>query len=470
MIFNTFEFLWLFPTIFAVCWIVAKTEKDKVYPKIGNLVLVALSYGLYIKYDPVYVLVLLGVTAISYLAGLGIERYACSKKKVIMVAGVVAAALPLLVFKYYNFLTTVLTDLLSNVGVSVGLPGLNIAMPLGISFFTFIAIGYVVDVYRGNIKAERNWWDFMLFVGFFPQIASGPISKAADLLPQIKAVRKFDYAQAVEGCKWLLWGMFMKVVVADNIGQQVDLVCTSYQTKGGLDCLLTMLIYPMQMYGDFAGYSFMALGVGKLLGFDLVNNFRQPFFSKSITEFWGRWHISLSTWLKDYVYISLGGNRCSKLKNYFNILVTFLVSGLWHGANYTYLVWGGIHGVVQVVEKATGWNKLQSRKLLAPVQIIITYLVFAISMVFFRMPTLSDGINVYKRMFDDHTFTVDGLNFVYLCIIIVFIKDLSDAFNLRSMQPMESKFTVVRWSSYLLIMLMIAASGVFGGSFIYSGF
>lgn len=470
MIFNTFEFLWLFPLIFAIYWIVAKSEKDKVYPRIGNLLLVALSYGLYIKYNPVYVLVLLGVTAISYLAGIGIERYVCSKKKVIMSAGVVAAALPLLVFKYYNFLTTVLTDMLANIGLSVGLPGLNFVMPLGISFFTFIAIGYVVDVYSGKIRAERNWWDYMLFVGFFPQIASGPISKATDLLPQIKAVRKFDYAQAVEGCKWLLWGMFMKVVLADNIGQQVDIVYASYQTKGGLDCLLTMFIYPIQMYGDFAGYSFMALGVGKLLGFNLVNNFRQPFFAKSITEFWGRWHISLSTWLKDYVYISLGGNRCSKLRNYFNILVTFLVSGLWHGANYTYLVWGGIHGAVQVVEKVTGWNKLQLNKLLGPVQIIITYLVFSISMVFFRMPTLSDGINVYKRMFDNHTFTTGGLNFVYICIVIVFLKDLGDAFNIRCLQPMESKYTVVRWSSYLLIMLMIAASGVFGGSFIYSGF
>ena len=304
MIFNTFEFLWLFPIIFAVCWIVARTEKDKVYPKIGNLLLVVLSYGLYIKYDPVYVLVLLGITAISYLEGLGVEKYASNKKKVILTAGVVAAALPLLIFKYYNFLTTVLTDLLSKVGISVGFSGLNLVMPLGISFFTFIAIGYVVDVYRGNIKAENNWWDFMLFVGFFPQIASGPISKAADLLPQIKTVRKFSYAQAVEGCKWLLWGMFMKVVVADNIGQQVDLVYGSYQTKGGLDCLISMFFYSIQLYCDFAGYSFMALGVGKLFGFNLVNNFRQPYLSASITEFWGRWHISLSTWLKDYVYIS----------------------------------------------------------------------------------------------------------------------------------------------------------------------
>ena len=470
MIFNTFEFLWLFPIIFALCWIVAKTEKEKIYPRIGNLLLVVLSYGLYIKYNPIYVLVLLGVTVISYFTGLGIERSACGKKKVVMAAGVASAILPLLVFKYYNFLTTVLTDMLGNIGVSVGMQGLNLAMPLGISFFTFIAIGYVVDVYRGKVKAERSWWDYMLFVGFFPQIASGPISKAADLLPQIKAVRKFNYTQAVEGCKWLLWGMFMKVVVADNIGQQVDLVYTSYQTRGGLDCLFIMLIYPIQMYGDFAGYSFMALGVGKLLGFNLVNNFRQPFFAKSITEFWGRWHISLSTWLKDYVYISLGGNRCSKLKTYFNILVTFLVSGLWHGANYTYLVWGGIHGLVQVVEKVTGWNKLNVSKVLMPIQIIITYLVFAVSMVFFRMPTLSDSMNVYTRIFSDYTFSSSGLNFVYLCILIVFLKDYGDAFNIKWLQPMENKHTVVRWSSYLIIMLMIAASGVFGGSFIYSGF
>lgn len=470
MIFNTFEFLWFFPIIFAVCWIVAKAEKEKMYPRIGNLLLVVLSYGLYIKYNPVYVLVLLGVTVISYFTGLGIERSACGKKRVVMAAGVASAILPLLVFKYYNFLTTVLTDTLGNIGVSVGLPGLNLVMPLGISFFTFIAIGYVIDVYRGKIRAERNWWDYMLFVGFFPQIASGPISKAADLLPQIKAVRKFNYTQAVQGCKWLLWGMFMKVVVADNIGQQVDLIYTTCQTKGGLDCMLAMFLYSIQLYGDFAGYSFMALGVGKLLGFNLVNNFRQPYLSSSITEFWGRWHISLSTWLKDYVYISLGGNRCSKQKNYFNILVTFLVSGLWHGANYTYVAWGGLHGLVQVGEKAMDLNQKESKRLVRLLRVLITFVIVSALWVFFRSPSFDVAATMFSKMITDHTLTISGLNFACICIVIVFLKDLGDAFNIRCLQPMESKYTVVRWSSYLLIMLMIAASGVFGGSFIYSGF
>lgn len=468
MIFNTFEFLWLFPVIFALYWIVARGEKDKLYPRVGNLLLVIISYGLYIKYNPVYVLVLLGVTVISYFAGLSIEHNRKKKTKIVLTVGVVAVTLPLVIFKYYNFLTTVLTDILDSVGGEYGLPGLNFVMPLGISFFTFISIGYVMDVYREKIKAEHNWWDFMLFVGFFPQIASGPISKASDLLPQIKTVRKFNYAQAVSGCKWLLWGMFLKVVVADNIGLQVDIVYASYQTYGGLDCLLTMFLYSIQLYGDFAGYSFMAMGVGKLLGFDLINNFRQPYFSTSITEFWGRWHISLSTWLKDYVYISMGGNRCPKFRNYFNIMVTFLVSGLWHGANYTFLVWGGLHGLVQVCEKAFGFNKPQGK--VSVFRIAVTFIMVSALWVFFRSPSLEIAITMFTKMFTDTSYTLRGLNFVYLCLIVVFMKDLGDAFNIKWLQPHTSKYVIVRWFSYLLLMLMIAASGVFGGSFIYSGF
>lgn len=191
----------------------------------------------------------------------------------------------------------------------------------------------------------------MLFVSFFPQIMSGPISKAKDLLPQIKTCRKFDATMATQGLKWFVWGLFLKVMMADRLGMYVDKVLDNYIFNSGTSCLLAVVYYSFQIYGDFAGYSFMAMGVGKLMGFNLINNFQRPYLSTSITDFWRRWHISLSTWLKDYVYIPLGGSRCSKGRNYWNIFVTFLVSGIWHGANWTFIFWGILHGMFQVIEK-----------------------------------------------------------------------------------------------------------------------
>lgn len=202
------------------------------------------------------------------------------------------------------------------------------------------------------MKAERNFLHYALYVSFFPSIVSGPINKASLILPQIKALRPyFDYSKAVAGLKCMLWGMFMKVVVADRVALYVDTVLPRYENYSGLSCFAASLLYSVQIYADFAGYSLMAIGVGRVLGFELAENFRRPYLSYSVTDFWRRWHISLSTWLKDYVYIPLGGSRCSRLRNYWNIIVTFLVSGIWHGANWTFIVWGLWHGVFQVVEK-----------------------------------------------------------------------------------------------------------------------
>lgn len=312
------------------------------YAKYGNAVLLVISYGLYLQWKPIYALILLWVTAITFLSAKfkGVNNTELKDKR-LLGGSIVLTLLPLFFFKYYNFLNVVLSDALSLFGIGNGLPGLNWAMPLGLSFFTLQAIGYLVDVYKGRIEAELNWWDYMLFVSFFPQIASGPISKAKDLLPQIKAKRQFDYNQCVEGLRWLLWGMFMKVVMADRVGIYVNTIFDNYVHQSGLSCFVGSLLYTFQIYGDFAGYSFMAVGVGKLMGFNLINNFERPYLSQSVTEFWHRWHISLSTWLKEYIYIPLGGSRCSKVRNYWNIFATFIVSGIWHGANWTYIVWGG---------------------------------------------------------------------------------------------------------------------------------
>jgi alginate O-acetyltransferase complex protein AlgI len=326
------------------------------------------------------------------------------------------------------------------------------------------------DVYLKRIKAEHNWWDYMLFVSFFPQIASGPISKAKDLLPQIKANRAFNYNQAVQGLKWLLWGMFIKVVVADSMGERVDIVYNDYINNGGVTCLITSFLYSFQIYCDFAGYSFMAVGVGELMGFELINNFRRPYFSMTVTEFWHRWHISLSTWLKDYIYIPLGGNRCSKIRNYWNIFITFLVSGIWHGANWTFIVWGMLHGIFQIIEKMLGLSKKKSFGVIKWIRIILAFIIVDFTWIFFRMPSLTDAIKFISHILSNFEYSFEGLPYRFLLILIVLIKDIADEYDIKKMRLMHSENVIVRWVTYLVLISFICISGVYGGQFIYSGF
>lgn len=475
MLFNSFDFLWLFPLIFVIYysvanwrWLVAQ------YPKVGNLLLLAISYGLYLKWKPVYGLVLLGVTVITYLAALKIERdEAFGKKRYALWSGIALAALPLLVFKYYNFLNEILIAILGGANISVGLPGLNWAMPLGISFFTLQAIGYLADVYLQRVKAEHNWWDYMLFVSFFPQVASGPISKAADLLPQIKSNRAFRPEQFSSGCRWLLWGMFLKVAVADRINTIVGPVYNLYENYDGMSCLIASVLYTFQIYADFAGYSFMAMGVGKIMGFDLINNFNRPYLSQSITEFWHRWHISLSTWLKDYIYIPLGGSRCSKARNYWNIIVTFLVSGIWHGANWTFIIWGLLHGLFQVIEKLLGLNKMKSGGIVKCLRIMVTFMMVNFAWIFFRMPTLHDAMGVVGKIFLSPSLDVHIFMEYKTLLFPLYIMIIADVVNeyLPRLDLFHNRFIVVRWSAYMVILALILLFGVFdAGQFIYVNF
>ena len=353
MPFNSLKFLLILPLIFVVHWAIPAR-----YNQWRKVFLIFVSYLLYMNWKPAFALVLLGVTLITFGGGYLLDAQEDPKKRR-RVAWLFAmlGLLPLLVFKYYNFLNDSLSTGLSAIELRFAMPGLNWAVPVGISFFTFQAVGYMLDVYHGRIKAEKNFVDYLLFVSFFPQIASGPISKADELLPQIKKERVFNYNQAVSGLRYLLWGMFLKVVLADRAGIYVDTVFGAYEKFSGVGAALASVLYSVQIYADFAGYSLMAVGIAKTLGFDLINNFNRPYFASSVTEFWKKWHISLTRWLTQQVYIPLGGSRCSKVKNYWNILVTFLVSGIWHGANWTFIIWGILHGLCQIAEKALGLNK-----------------------------------------------------------------------------------------------------------------
>ena len=481
MIFNSFQFVWLFPLIFIGYYLLSYLLSGK-FPerqrKISNALLLIVSYALYAQTNMAYTLILLGVTLITYLFALLIERSDTDKrKKHLIVCGAFLALLPLLVFKYYNFIINTTQSFLESIhSAPLHFPGLNWAIPLGISFFTFQAVGYLMDVYYQRIKAEHNLWDYMLFVSFFPQIMSGPISKAKDLLPQIKTCRKFDATMATQGLKWFVWGLFLKVMMADRLGMYVDKVLDNYMFNSGTSCLLAVVYYSFQIYGDFAGYSFMAMGVGKLMGFNLINNFQRPYLSTSITDFWRRWHISLSTWLKDYVYIPLGGSRCSKGRNYWNIFVTFLVSGIWHGANWTFIFWGILHGVFQVIEKMLGWQKCTtSSKLIRFSRILLTFVLVSIAWIFFRQPTIGDAFGGIERILTEHGALFKPSNkdvvFSLLSIGIVVCTDLIREFQTKKFYRLVQAPIIVRWCMYYALLLLILLSGVFDSSqFIYVSF
>lgn len=471
MIFNSFNFIVLFPLIFLLYYAIPAR-----YGRGRNLFLLLVSYLLYLQWKPVYALILLGVTAVTWGGALAVSRSEHPKR--VLTVAVLLGLLPLAFFKYFNFINETVGDALAIAGLHFRLDGLNWAVPLGISFFTFQALGYLWDVYYKRQEPEHDFLTYALFVSFFPSILSGPINKASLVIPQLRQLRPyFDYGKAVGGLKLLLWGMFMKVVVADRVALYVSTVLDSYENYTGLSCFVASLLYTVQIYADFAGYSLMAIGVGKVLGFELTENFRRPYFAVSVTDFWHRWHISLSTWLKDYVYIPLGGSRCSKVRNYWNIFVTFLVSGIWHGANWTFIVWGCMHGVCQIIEKMLGQQRCDYGPLGRAVKIAVTFLIVNFAWIFFRMPTLGDACGVIGRIFDfslPMTLYKSANSDVLLCLMGVFIllvKDYLDEYRLGRYRLFDNEKRWVRWCSYVIVFVLIMMTGVFGADqFIYANF
>lgn len=486
MAFNSFTFWLVFPVVFWIYWLIPSK-----YNQCRKVFLLVASYVLYMNYKPAFALVLLGVTLVTWWGGqfLSLELRDKSEESVeddssfkIQDSGrrkrlawlfALLGLLPLLVFKYYNFINESITSLLEVSGFKFQLPGLNWAIPVGISFFTFQAVGYMLDVYHERVKTEKNLIDYMLFVSFFPQVFSGPISKADELLPQIKKAHQFDYSQGVQGLKFLLWGMFLKLVLADRLGLYVDKVAADYMMYNGGTCMLAAVFYSLQIYGDFAGYSLMAIGVAKTLGFDLINNFNRPYFADSITGFWKRWHISLTRWLTQQVYIPLGGSRCSKIKNYWNILVTFLVSGIWHGANWTFIVWGLIHGFVQIVEKALGLNKKDSKGIVRFVRIVVTFVLVTVAWVFFRMPTMGDALRIIGHWFTafsvPEVLSVTNFAIYIMAIALVFFKESREEFFSSKFRFLDNRY--MRWAEYVVVLCLILLCGALdSGSFIYGSF
>lgn len=470
MSFTAFNFWLIFPLVFVIYWAIPARWNSW-----RKSFLLLVSYLLYMNWKPSFAIVLLGVTLVTYWGGRLFEDKADKKKKLVWPLTFLGI-LPLLVFKYYNFLNDSISVGLASVGLLFALPGLNWAIPVGISFFTFQAVGYMLDVYHGRVKAEKNLLDYLLFVSFFPQALSGPISKADELLPQIKKMHKFDYEQGKQGLKWLLWGMFIKLVIADRLGLFVDTVYGNYIHYSGSTCFVASIFYTIQIYCDFAGYSLMAIGIAATLGFNLINNFKRPYLATSITDFWRRWHISLTRWLTQQVYIPLGGSRCSKARTYWNIFVTFLVSGIWHGANWTFIVWGCMHGVFQIVEKALGLQKYEGHNwAVKAIRICVTFLLVNFAWVFFRMPSIGEACGMIVKMFTNvGSPTILGLEpassiILALSLPILLFKDLREEFFGHKCRFLEA--LSIRWCTYVLLFCMILMFGMFdGGSFIYVSF
>lgn len=391
MLFNTIEYGLFLPIVFILHW--------KTPHKFRWFILLISSYYFYMSWNAKYVFLILFTTLISFIAGILIEEYQKYKKSILILT-LVSCLGVLFVFKYFNFFFEIINGIFSIFSLPVSDFTLKLLLPVGISFYTFQTLSYVIDIYRGNLKAERHFGYYATYVSFFPQLVAGPIERPNNLLPQLRQERFFDYKMATFGMKLMAWGFFKKIVIADNLAFFVDKIYNNLNCYEGFTLILVAFFFSIEIYCDFSGYSDIAKGSAALLNIKLIDNFKSPYFSTTIKEFWSRWHISLSTWFRDYVYIPMGGNRVSKAKHYLNIFITFIVSGLWHGANITFVIWGAINGLLQIIEDILHIRKetdLYSARWFF--RVCTTFILMTFIWVFFRSQSVEDAIYVFSHMF-----------------------------------------------------------------------
>ncbi len=462
MLFNSFAFAIFLPIVFTLYWILPH--------KFRWIILLVSSYYFYMSWNAKYVFLILFTTAISYVAGLLLEKLTDSKKKKWVLAATVILCLGVLFFfKYFNFVMESVSAFLSLFAIQMSPLTLKLLLPVGISFYTFQTLSYVIDVYKGDSAAEHHFGYYAAFISFFPQLVAGPIERTKNLLPQIKERHVFSYDQATYGLKLMAWGFFKKIVIADTLSKYVSKIYDAPQAYHGFSLVLATVFFSFQIYCDFSGYSDIAIGTSKLMGINLMTNFKSPYFSQSIKEFWSRWHISLSTWFRDYVYIPLGGNRVGKIRHYMNLLITFLVSGLWHGANWTFVLWGGIHGAAQVCENAlSGKKKEKPRKKINWIKILLVFVFCAFAWIFFVADSISDAGYVITHMFEGISSPIVylssglsdlGLGALKLGIIAftLLILSIYDYFSLKGdcIEWLGKQRFIIRHILYIFIVLLI---------------
>lgn len=495
MQFTSFAFAVFFPIVVLLFYMMPE--------KLRQPWLLAASYYFYMGWNAKYALLIFASTVVTYLCALllgrleGSDRQKNKRKRFWVLCACLAVNLGILIFfKYFYFLHDIVAGIAFVFGIRVKETGLDILLPVGISFYTFQAIGYTIDVYRGTVSVEKNFIRYALFVAFFPQLVAGPIERSGHLIGQLAEIsrrKSWNFDKVTRGLLMMLWGFFMKMVIADRAAVLVDQVFDMYYVFHGAALFLAMLFFTVQIYCDFASYSMIAMGAARVLGIELVANFEAPFFSKSVSELWRRWHISLSSWFRDYVYIPLGGNRCSKVRKYFNTMVTFLVSGLWHGASWHYVFWGALQGIFIIIGdilaplKKQFHMRFQIRTNTFGYQFfqgLCTFTLFMLSFIFFRAETVRDGLYYIQRMitsFDVWSFFDESIYYLgldkkemgVLCISIL-ILILVDVYYVRKKAFFDTlvkeQCLAVQYVMVAVLLVMIIVFGIYGEGYDASQF
>ncbi len=483
MLFNSLSFLVFFPIVTAIYF--ASPHRFR------WIILLVTSCIFYMAFIPEYILILMVTIAIDYVAGILIETEKGGRKKIYLIISIISTCLVLFIFKYFNFFNANIAQIFKHFNWNYPMQSVSILLPIGLSFHTFQSLSYVIEVYRGKQKAERNFFMYALYVMFYPQLVAGPIERPQNLLHQFYKKHYFNYNRVVSGLRLMLWGFFKKIVFADRFSVLVNEVYNGpdkYADKPAMFIVATVF-FAFQIYFDFSSYTDIARGAAQVMGFKLIQNFDSPYFAKSVPEFWRKWHMSLSTWFKDYVYIPLGGNRVPKSRWCFNIMVTFALSGVWHGANWTFLIWGALNGVYLIFSGLTFKLRERFARLVrldkipvihTLVQIAITFFFVCLGWVFFRAQSLSDAVYIISksfsvigninRFFDDLNgiFNQYGIEFILIGVMMIvhLVKRIEKPEIIIKKVP-----TAVRWAAYYIILMSILLLGAFyNQGFIYFQF
>ncbi len=480
VLFNSFEFLLFLPIVFLLYWFVFKPLRQQ------NLFVVAVSYLFYGWWDWRFLILIAITTVCSFLSGILLERNEGrrSVQKAISAANIVLNLAILCYFKYFNFFGENFAHILRSLGMEADWVTLDILLPVGISFYTFQALSYTIDVYRRKITPTHDMVAFFAFISFFPQLVAGPIERATNLLPQFLAPRTFDYTKAVDGARQILWGFFKKMVIADNCAAAANIIFANYQTLNGLDLICGAIFFTFQIYGDFSGYSDIAIGTARLFGIDLMRNFNFPYFSRDIAEFWRRWHISLTTWFRDYIYIPLGGSRCARWKVARNTMTIFLISGFWHGANWTFIGWGAYHALLFFPLLMLGRNRkhtdvVAQGKMLPSFkeawQMILTFALVVIGWILFRAETIQQAYDYMVCMVTKlhpamPTYGKKALAFIVIFLVVEWLGRHKNHVLQLADTSAVLRPRAVRWALYLSIILIILLFAGGQTDFIYFQF
>lgn len=496
MLFNSLQFLIYFPTVVLLYFLLPF--------KLRWVWLLGASYFFYMNWNPKYAILMATSTLITYISGVLIEKSDQLKdeekkkkqKKLWVTLSFSINLLILFFFKYFNFINENMMHIFSKLNIGINIPNFDILLPVGISFYTFQALSYTMDVYRGEIKAQKNLGKYALFVSFFPQLVAGPIERSTNLLTQLEGNYKFNYERVKNGLLLMLWGFFKKVVIADRLAISVNKIYNDPTNYEGLTLIIATILFAFQIYCDFSSYSDIAIGAANVMGYNLMKNFERPYFSKSIAEFWRRWHISLGTWFRDYLYFPIGGSKVSKSKKYRNIMTVFLVSGLWHGASWNFIIWGALHGTYQLVgmelkplrDKFVKVCKIDRNSFFVKIyKISITFILVDFAWIFFRANSFSDALYIITNLFSGISLTFYSFNkvfenfaitkkeFLFIPTIIIILESVHILQRkLKIIDWINKQKFYIRWGIYYFLIFTIIIFGSYGNietsEFIYFQF